>query len=552
VSISLRPKLRLLLWIILIAVLLGGQFLWLFLLRGIHLFHRDAVLIGGQILLCAAVLGIAVLLRTAPADAIRLRRRPGEWMIILGVIFLQGSAIWLLLPGLSQDVLRYRADGRMWLSGKSPYAHAPIDWAQSDAIDSLVPFPDVRTIYPGTAEASFALGAWIERSIGAAPREVPIAPPSAQSAPWRWYLAHAASPYGARVFRTMFALAMVLAVVVAFRLLRQMEASAWWAVLLGWNPLATLEIGGMGHADAVGLLMILLALLALARTRWMRAGGWLALATGVKPLALLLLPFALRAAKKGEPHRESEAPRDSETSREGEAFWEGEASAEPRRDRQTRLGGSLALPDASMRYSPALAARIACGFGVVALIALILPFLYQHGYTGWRQTAATYSHAWEANGSLYNAITRGFGKGDDGRAMSRAKEMARLLAGAVVLGAGVIAWDAGASVATAGYVLTMAALLAAPVAYPWYALWPLCFVPFLDGRAGWSALIWSGTISISYLLWRSPDWRLSPGALLVEYVPVYTTVAMEIAWAIRQVRFQPHRISLKSDGIFTQ
>jgi hypothetical protein len=136
--------------------------------------------------------------------------------------------------------------------------------------------------------------------------------------------------------------------------------------------------------------------------------------------------------------------------------------------------------------------------------------------------------------------------------MSRAKEMARLLAGAVVLGAGVIAWDAGASVATAGYVLTMAALLAAPVAYPWYALWPLCFVPFLDGRAGWSALIWSGTISISYLLWRSPDWRLSPGALLVEYVPVYTTVAMEIAWAIRQVRFQPHRISLKSDGIFTQ
>jgi len=76
----------------------------------------------------------------------------------------------------------------------------------------------------------------------------------------------------------------------------------------------------------------------------------------------------------------------------------------------------------------------------------------------------------------------------------------------------------------------------APVMYPWYALWPLAFVPLLRGRAGWAALAWSATLPLGYLVWQRADWRLSGALLLAEYAPVYVAVAIEIVVALRATK----------------
>src|SRR5687768_12725342 len=124
----MSPRLRFLVWVAAVAFLLGGQFVWLFLLRGPRVLASGGVLIGGQVLLTLPVLLIALLLKTTPADAIKLRRRTSEWIILGGVALLQVAAVVLLRPALSEDVLRYRTDGRMWLDGVSPYATSPLDW----------------------------------------------------------------------------------------------------------------------------------------------------------------------------------------------------------------------------------------------------------------------------------------------------------------------------------------------------------------------------------------------------------------------------------------
>jgi hypothetical protein len=488
-------RVRFIVWTVAVAALLGGQLAWLVLLRGTRLFARGDLLIGGQLALGAVVLVIALLLRTTPPDAIKLRRRTGERVVLLGTVLLQAAAVALLLPGLSEDVVRYRSDGRLWLAGRSPYATAPADFKGADAVDRLVPFPHLRTIYPAAAQGAFALAAGTERALGVTPR-APAPAPSDGTSPWRHYLASAPSAYRAIVFRVLFAAALVLATVAALRLLRATDQSPWWATLLAWSPLATIEIGGMGHVDALGLLLLLLALLALARNRWIAAGAWLALATAVKPFGLLLVPFALRDASR-----------------------RSRGAAAPAR----RLGASFAL---------------------AMLLLFLPPLLYRDGYRGWRQTARTYSRAWGGNGSVYEVLTRTLGQGEEGRAMARAKETARLLAAAAVLATAVLAWQAGAATASAGYALSLAALLVAPVVYPWYALWPLCFVPFLRGRFGWAALVWAATIGISYELWHATDWRLSPALMAAEYVPVYLAVAVELGIAVAaQRRGATHRAS---------
>jgi hypothetical protein len=339
----------------------------------------------------------------------------------------------------------------------------------------------MRTIYPAVSQATFATGAAMENAVARPADHVPPPPPSPdQPSPWRRYLESDPAPYRASVFRAMYALLAVATSVVLLLLLRAAEQSAWWSVLVAWNPLVTLEIGGMGHQDVTGVLLILLCLYAMMRRRALPSVTSLALAAAVKPFAFLVAPFVLR--------------------------------------------------DIEQR------GRAACLF-VTAIAALYLPpLLFQHGYAGWRDTARTYSQSWEANGSVYDLIVRTFGDGDEGRANERAKQMARLLGAAAILATALAAWRFRAAPATAGYWLCLVALLVSPVAYPWYLLWALCFVPLLRGAAGWTAIVWSGTIGLSYTMWREPTWRMSSAALLAEYGLVYATLALEVWRAIRRAR----------------
>ena len=115
---------------------------------------------------------------------------------------------------------------------------------------------------------------------------------------------------------------------------------------------------------------------------------------------------------------------------------------------------------------------------------------------------------------------------------------------AILLTVAWICWLRRADTAQAGYGCLLVALLAAPVVYPWYLLWVACFIPLLGGRAGWSALLWSGTAAFAYLLWHQPSWNLPAWATWAEYAPVYALLAAEVGFTIRgrQIndRLTPH------------
>jgi hypothetical protein len=91
---SLAARLpRLVVWVVLCVTLSLGQIAWLISLRGERTRHADRTLILGQVILGAAVVGIAILLATTPADALRLPRRLGVGIILTVTALLQAAAI---------------------------------------------------------------------------------------------------------------------------------------------------------------------------------------------------------------------------------------------------------------------------------------------------------------------------------------------------------------------------------------------------------------------------------------------------------------------------
>jgi hypothetical protein len=270
-------------------------------------------------------------------------------------------------------------------------------------------------------------------------------------------------------------------VAVLLCVLRCARRSPWYAILLGWNPLFVIETGGMGRVDVVGVLFVLLTIRALQSRRPILATAMLALAAGVKPHVVLLAPFLLRDAI-------------------------------------------------------AAGARVQLKWLIVAFVCFLAlvysPMLYQQGYRGWLRTSHVYATSWEANGSIYDLI-KSTADDTDGVAVQVAKDRARMLATVMVVVTMLIAWFGRANLATAGYWVFLVALLFSPVVYPWYLLWVLCFVPLLRGWQGITALVWAATVGVSYLLWRTSDWVLPTRWLLVEYVPVYATLMLEVGWLVR-------------------
>jgi hypothetical protein len=483
-----RPKLRLAVWVALVGLLLPGQIVWLWLLRGPRLLGEEGVLIWGQALLGLATVALLWLLKTTPANAIRLPARWSALAVVGGAILLQTCAVMLLAPVLSDDLFRYRLDGRMWLSGTSPYATTPEEFLsrhRADKGDALVPYRDWHTVYPPVSQAVFAMVRWVDDALCGPPA---VDETSANAAgDWRGRAIRPSVIRRTFAVRGAFALMVVAGVWVMTRVLVAAGESPWWAVILGWNPLVTLESGGMGHQDALGALLLIVMVLASRSRRPRTAAVALALACGVKPVAVLLLPFLWR-----QTHEE-------------QSF---------------RAGRRMLL--------------VFC----VSLMVVCMPLFIQHGWSGWRETIAHFGHRWEANGLYYESFKALFGRGDQGRQMERAKDAARLLAMLAVLAMGLFLWQSRARLAEAGYWLFMVLLLCAPVAYPWYLIWILAFVPLLRGPQGFAGLIWAATAAMSYTLWRDADWIWSvrPAWLIAEYLPVLAILAIE---AMRLARVVP-------------
>lgn len=208
------------------------------------------------------------------------------WVIAVGLLarllLLDSTAI------LEDDFYRYLWDGAVAAQGLNPYRLAPAELpllleqgrldpaygrllVEGAEVHARINHPALRTVYPGAAQAVFALTYWLD--------------PWSLSA-WRLVLL---------AFEGAGLLLLLL-------ILRDLGRSPLWAALYWWNPLAIREIANAAHMEGLLVPILLLALFLTLRRRPLAASLVLALATAIKLWPVLLLPIVLRPLL-GEPRR---------------------------------------------------------------------------------------------------------------------------------------------------------------------------------------------------------------------------------------------------------
>lgn len=188
-----------------------------------------------------------------------LSSRTTTWLV-LGALAVATVNLWAR-PLLSDDVYRYLWDGRVSLSGVSPYRFAPDDPALfplRDVAWTQVNHPEIRTIYPPLAQVGFAVVA----SMG----------------------------LGVFGFKLVALLGVLVVALCLHRVARRPRA----AVLFACHPLVICESALAGHWDVwVGAGMLAFSVYAW-RGQWVRAVLGLVAATGLKLLGLAALPLLRR------------------------------------------------------------------------------------------------------------------------------------------------------------------------------------------------------------------------------------------------------------------
>jgi hypothetical protein len=205
----------------------------------------------------------------AIAGRARWRAIPWAGAFVMVVALALRMAVLPVTPALSDDVWRYRWDGRVAAAGIDPWRHAPADTAllalRDGEVHPRLNHPQLRTIYPPVAELGFALVA----------RLAPTA------AGWKlWVILHDLT------------LCLLLVAWCAGR-----GGSAWDAAVYAWNPLVVVEYAGNAHHDPTGIVWLVLALALMERVPERPAASALAavLAVGVKLVAAPVAAFLWRA-----------------------------------------------------------------------------------------------------------------------------------------------------------------------------------------------------------------------------------------------------------------
>lgn len=215
----------------------------------------------------------------------------------LGVVTVVVVAGACQLPGVahapitSTDAYRYVWDGRVQLSGSSPYSHVPLDDALAQLRDPVL-FPGLSPSaksgvtgpprLPKGPAALAALSADDPRTRINRPRVPTIYPPVAQAyftvvafvTPWT------AGTLGLQIAAALIAIALTWLLAVS---------DPRWAALWGWSPIVALEAGNAAHLDVLAAFLITAAVMTAVR-RPKLAGLLLGAAASVKLLPLLLLP----------------------------------------------------------------------------------------------------------------------------------------------------------------------------------------------------------------------------------------------------------------------
>ncbi len=191
-------------------------------------------------------------------------RAASATLLVLFAIVLRAVML-LAPPSLSDDIYRYRWDGKVQGSGHNPYTSPPADSrleALRDDEWTLINYPRIRTIYPPLAQSLFAVTFFLHDSL--------------------------------KAFQVAATIGDLLVIVLLLGLLRALRAPPWQLALYALHPLPIAEFAGSGHFDAWVMAVVVGAFLAQARGRAIMTT--LALAAGVllKTWPLILIPIFLR------------------------------------------------------------------------------------------------------------------------------------------------------------------------------------------------------------------------------------------------------------------
>lgn len=255
--------------------------------------ERFGALVLGFWVVCLAML------RWVRRGEFRWRRPVLVVMLAAAVVQLPGV---LVDPRTSTDAYRYVWDGRVQLSGTSPYRYAPLD-DRLAALRDPVLFPGLTSSdrsgfatqpLPTDRSALLVRARDDPRTRINRPQVPTIYPPVAQA----WFTAVAAvTPWSAGT-RGLQVGSAGLAVLIAGGLARLLHrrgvdpgGALWWA----WCPTVILEAGNGGHVDIVAAALVLAGVLVFSSARGRRRGAWgagllLGLAASVKLTPLVVLP----------------------------------------------------------------------------------------------------------------------------------------------------------------------------------------------------------------------------------------------------------------------
>lgn len=192
----------------------------------------------------------------------------------VGAMLLVSVLLRLLLlplpPTLSDDTLRYVWDGRVIASGANPYELAPESPELSPLRDALwvkMPHKEVPTVYPPLALTFFAVASWL--------------------------------PFPLIGIKILLCFVELVGCLLLMRLARQRGHAPGLALWYCWNPLACMEVAGMGHVDGLVVTSQVAAVLWITQRRPLRAGA--AAAAGVLAKLWPLVAVPLWARQSGRP-----------------------------------------------------------------------------------------------------------------------------------------------------------------------------------------------------------------------------------------------------------
>lgn len=197
--------------------------------------------------------------------------RRAFWVVLLAAIAFR-LTLAPLKPTLSDDIYRYRFDGRAQLAGLNPYLVEPDDPRLASLGDSsirAVPGYNIRSVYPPLSELVYAAAA-------------------------RWAPEPAA-------FKTPFLLADLFVLALLAWQTRRGRARNFQLAIYGWNPLVVVEFAASGHNDALALAATAGATLLIIGPRKVLSMFLLAVGMLAKAFPAVLVPLWL--VRLGWPRR---------------------------------------------------------------------------------------------------------------------------------------------------------------------------------------------------------------------------------------------------------